>query len=44
LNELGFDPILNMPDFEVFATGVGKRKVSLLWGDFDDRYPLKLFY
>jgi hypothetical protein len=27
LKELGFDPILNMPDFETFAAAVGKRKV-----------------
>ena len=27
LNELGFDPILKMPDFETFAGGVTKRKV-----------------
>jgi hypothetical protein len=27
LKELGFDPILKMPDFESFAATVGKRKV-----------------
>ena len=27
LNELGFDPILKMPDFDSFAASVGKRKV-----------------
>lgn len=30
LNELGFDPILKMPDFETFASGVTERKVSCL--------------
>jgi len=29
LNELGFDPILKMPDFETFAAGVKKRKVPI---------------
>jgi len=27
LNELGFDPILRMPDFETFRSAVAKRKV-----------------
>ena len=29
LKELGFDPILKMPDFETFAHGVKKRKVHV---------------
>jgi formamidopyrimidine-DNA glycosylase len=29
LNELGFDPILKMPDFEWFAETVNKRKVPI---------------
>jgi hypothetical protein len=31
LKELGFDPILNMPDFETFAKGVEKRRVTSLF-------------
>jgi hypothetical protein len=34
LNELGFDPILKMPELETFVEGVKKRKVCALmsWG------------
>jgi hypothetical protein len=42
LKELGFDPILKMPDFETFANGVVKRKVAINLMQSDDRYQLKL--
>ena len=29
LNELGFDPILKMPDLDTFVEAVGKRKVPI---------------
>jgi len=50
LKELGFDPILKMPDFESFAAAVGKRKVihrvgySLMQGTYkSSTFRSKLF-
>ena len=44
MNELGFDPILKMPDFETFAGGVMKRKVFLKGDGVDLRYLLRLCF